>query len=76
VHALLYLSYNANSLQGILSGIVGATGNFGGVIYAIIFRYNHTDYAKVFWIIGIMMIVMNLMFVWVNPIPKGQIGGR
>jgi NNP family nitrate/nitrite transporter-like MFS transporter len=70
------LRYNANSISGILSGIVGATGNFGGVIYAIIFRYNHTDYAKVFWIIGIMMIVMNLMFVWVNPIPKGQIGGR
>ncbi|KAF1917512.1 major facilitator superfamily domain-containing protein [Ampelomyces quisqualis] len=62
--------------NGILSGIVGATGNFGGVIYAIIFRYNHTDYAKVFWIIGIMMIIMNLMFVWVQPIPKGQIGGR
>ncbi|OAK97339.1 nitrate transporter [Phaeosphaeriaceae sp. SRC1lsM3a] len=62
--------------NGILSGIIGATGNFGGVIYAIIFRYNHTDYAKVFWIIGIMMIIMNLMFVWVNPIPKGQIGGR
>jgi len=62
--------------NGILSGIIGATGNFGGVIYAIIFRYNHTDYAKVFWIIGIMMIVMNLMFVWVQPIPKGQIGGR
>jgi NNP family nitrate/nitrite transporter-like MFS transporter len=63
-------------IQGVLSGIVGATGNFGGVIYAIIFRYNNTDYGRVFWIIGIMMIVMNLMFVWVHPIPKGQIGGR
>ncbi|KAH7063879.1 nitrate transporter-like protein [Paraphoma chrysanthemicola] len=62
--------------NGILSGIVGATGNFGGIIYAIIFRYNHTDYARVFWIMGIMMIAMNLMFAWVKPIPSGQIGGR
>jgi len=62
--------------NGILSGIIGATGNFGGVIYAIIFRHNKQDYAKTFWIIGVMMIAMNLMFAWVNPIPKGQIGGR
>lgn len=51
-------------------------GNFGGVIYAIIFRYHGTNYAQVFWIIGIMMIAMNLMFIWVKPIPSGQIGGR
>jgi len=62
--------------NGILSGIVGAVGNFGGVIYAIIFRYHGTNYAQVFWIIGIMMIAMNLMFIWVKPIPSGQIGGR
>ncbi|KAF2027975.1 nitrate transporter-like protein [Setomelanomma holmii] len=62
--------------NGILSGTVGATGNLGGIIFAIIFRYNHTNYARVFWIIGIMMIVMNLMFAWVKPIPTGQIGGR
>jgi len=62
--------------NGILSGIVGATGNFGGVIFAIIFRYHGTNYSQVFWIIGIIMIVMNCMFVWVRPLPKSQIGGR
>lgn len=62
--------------NGILSGIVGATGNFGGIIFAIIFRYHKTNYAQVFWIVGIIMICMNLAFVWVRPIPKGQIGGR
>jgi NNP family nitrate/nitrite transporter-like MFS transporter len=72
----LTICIHANSSQGILSGTVGAVGNFGGVIYAIIFRYHGTNYAQVFWIIGIMMIVMNLMFVWVKPIPAHQIGGR
>ncbi|KAF2204291.1 high affinity nitrate transporter NrtB [Delitschia confertaspora ATCC 74209] len=62
--------------NGILSGIVGASGNFGGVIFAIIFRYHGTHYAKVFWIIGIICICINLVFIWVRPIPKGQIGGR
>ena len=65
-----------NSIQGVLSGIVGATGNFGGVIFAIIFRYHKTNYAQVFWIMGIMIIALNCIFLWVRPIPKSQIGGR
>lgn len=66
----------ANKHPGILSGLVGASGNLGGVIFAIIFRYNGTHYARTFWIMGIIVIVLNLAFVWVRPIPKGQIGGR
>ncbi|KAF2751091.1 nitrate transporter-like protein [Sporormia fimetaria CBS 119925] len=62
--------------NGILSGVVGASGNLGGVVFAIIFRYNGTHYARVFWLMGIIVVVMNLAFVWVRPIPKGQIGGR
>ncbi|KAF2112730.1 nitrate transporter-like protein [Lophiotrema nucula] len=62
--------------NGILSGLVGASGNLGGIIFAIIFRYNGTHYSRVFWIMGIIFIILNLMFVWVRPIPKGQIGGR
>lgn len=62
--------------NGILSGLVGASGNLGGIIFAIIFRYNKTDYARVFWIIGIIVIILNTAFMWVKPIPRGQIGGR
>jgi NNP family nitrate/nitrite transporter-like MFS transporter len=61
---------------GIVSGFVGAAGNFGGIIFAIIFRYNGTHYARVLWIMGIIIIALNLTFSWVRPIPKGQIGGR
>jgi NNP family nitrate/nitrite transporter-like MFS transporter len=62
--------------NGIISGVTGATGNFGGIIFGIIFRYLGTDYGKTFWIIGVITIAMNLALSWIQPIPKGQIGGR
>lgn len=64
--------------NGIVSGITGAGGNLGGVIFAIIFRFMNggTDYAMAFWVIGIIHIGMNIAVCWIRPIPKGQIGGR
>jgi NNP family nitrate/nitrite transporter-like MFS transporter len=62
--------------NGVVSGFTGAAGNFGGIIFAIIFRYNGKDYGKVFWIIGVITIAINLAVSWIKPIPKGQIGGR
>ncbi|KAK4621484.1 Nitrate transporter [Fulvia fulva] len=60
------------SANGVLSGTVGAVGNLGGVIFAIVFRYHHADYATSFWITGVMTIGMNLILCWVKPLPKGQ----
>jgi NNP family nitrate/nitrite transporter-like MFS transporter len=62
--------------NGIISGVTGATGNFGGIIFAIIFRYLGVNYGKTFWIIGVITIAINLAVCWIKPIPKGQIGGR
>jgi NNP family nitrate/nitrite transporter-like MFS transporter len=64
--------------NGVLSGLTGAGGNLGGVVFAIIFRFmdNGTNYAKGFWVIGVIHIVLNLAVCWIPPIPKGQIGGR
>jgi NNP family nitrate/nitrite transporter-like MFS transporter len=62
--------------NGILSGIVGATGNFGGIVFAVIFRYNGAHYAKVIWIIGAISIGVNLACSWIRPVPRGQIGGQ
>lgn len=61
--------------NGIISGIAGAAGNFGGIIFAIIFRYQGTDYGKTFWVIGVITIAVNLLSSWVKPLPSGQIGG-
>ncbi|KIX06050.1 uncharacterized protein Z518_04024 [Rhinocladiella mackenziei CBS 650.93] len=62
--------------NGVVSGMTGATGNFGGIIYAIVFRYNTTNYGKSFWIIGVMTIGINLAFSWIRPVAKHQVGGR
>ena len=62
--------------NGIVSGCTGASGNLGGIIFAIIFRYQGKDYARVFWIIGVITIAINLSLSWIRPIPKGQIGGH
>ncbi|EXJ95481.1 MFS transporter, NNP family, nitrate/nitrite transporter [Capronia coronata CBS 617.96] len=64
------------SANGVVSGMTGATGNLGGIIFAIVFRYNGVDYGKSFWIIGVITIGINLALCWVPPISKKQIGGR
>jgi MFS transporter, NNP family, nitrate/nitrite transporter len=58
--------------NGIVSGVTGAAGNFGGIIFAIIFRECKTEYAKPFWIIGVITIVLNLAVSWIKPITKDR----
>ncbi|KAH7376517.1 nitrate transporter [Plectosphaerella cucumerina] len=64
--------------NGVLSGLTGAGGNLGGVVFAIIFRFmdSGTNYAKAFWVIGCMHIGLNLLVCWIPPLPKGQFGGH
>lgn len=56
--------------NGIVSGTVGAAGNFGGIIFSIIFRYNGTRYDRSIWIAGVMCIVLNMAVFWIRPVPK------
>ncbi|KAF2219877.1 nitrate transporter-like protein [Elsinoe ampelina] len=62
--------------NGVVSGFAGACGNLGGIVFAIIFRYNGTDYHRVFWIIGAIIIGLQVATCWVRPVPKGQNAGR
>ncbi|KAI1100481.1 nitrate transporter [Jackrogersella minutella] len=64
--------------NGVVSGTTGAGGNLGGVIFAVIFRFTNegTDYAKAFWIIGVLTIALNVCLCWVGPVPRGQVGGH
>jgi MFS transporter, NNP family, nitrate/nitrite transporter len=64
--------------NGLISGLTGAGGNLGGVIFAIVFRFmdNGNNYARGFWVIGCIHIALNLLVAWIPPLPKGQIGGH
>ena len=48
------------------SGIVGATGNLGGVINALVFRFQPAPVGKPFWIVGIMAVVCYVRFLSQN----------
>lgn len=43
------------------TGIVGAFGNLGGVIFALIFRVQPKPYGKAFWISGAVTVVSVLL---------------
>ncbi|RMZ90722.1 hypothetical protein DV736_g2059, partial [Chaetothyriales sp. CBS 134916] len=61
--------------NGIVSGITGAVGNLGGIIFSIIFRYEGTKYHTSMLIIGAIGMALNLLFLPVPPVPRSQIGG-
>ncbi|KIW16412.1 hypothetical protein PV08_06464 [Exophiala spinifera] len=62
--------------NGVVSGMTGACGNFGGIMFAIIFRYHPNSYATSFWIIGVITISLNVALCWIPPVVKNQIAGR
>jgi len=55
--------------NGIVSGLTGAAGNFGGIIFNLVFRFNGTDYHKAYWIMGVISLVLPLSVSWVRA-PK------
>lgn len=62
--------------NGVVSGFTGASGNFGGIIFSIIFRYAKGGNPQAIYIIGAITIGLNVLVSWIRPVPKGQIGGR
>lgn len=61
--------------NGVVSGFTGASGNLGGIVFAIIFRYG-SSFASSIWVIGAICVGINVAVCWVQPVPKGQIVGR
>ena len=61
--------------NGVVSGFTGACGNLGGIVFAIIFRYG-SSYGTSIWIIGAIVIGINVAVSWIKPVPTGQVGGR
>ena len=55
--------------NGVVSGFTGGCGNFGGIIFSVIFRFAG-PYNKGIWIIGIMTIALNLAVAWIRPVSR------
>ena len=45
-----------------MSGLVGAFGNFGGIIFVLVFRIQ-TDVGKACWIIGTICMAVNALLI-------------
>ncbi|KAG6331788.1 hypothetical protein ID866_7301 [Astraeus odoratus] len=62
-----YLMISLGIAQGLLSsGIVGATGNLGGILFAIIFRFQPLPVGKAFWISGIIATGITMLLVTIR----------
>jgi MFS transporter, NNP family, nitrate/nitrite transporter len=59
--------------NGVVSGVTGATGNLGGIMFAIVFRYVGTN-GKSFWIVGLIGALINVVALPIRPVSRKQIG--
>lgn len=52
--------------NGFMSGLVGSMGNFGGIVFAMIFRFQPSPIGKAFWISGIIVVGINLLLMTIR----------
>ncbi|KAF8698568.1 Major Facilitator Superfamily, partial [Rhizoctonia solani] len=52
--------------NGLMSGIVGSMGNLGGIIFALVFRFQPAPLGKAFWICGVIVMTLNASLVWIR----------
>jgi nitrate/nitrite transporter NarK len=55
--------------NGIVSGLTGAAGNLGGIVFNLVFRFNGTNYHKAYWIMGVISLILPLSVSWIRA-PK------
>ncbi|KAF9219483.1 nitrate transporter [Gyrodon lividus] len=48
-------------VNGLMTGIVGAMGNLGGILFAVIFRFQPSPAGKAFQTSGIIVMVVNIL---------------
>lgn len=58
--------------NGIVSGLTGAAGNLGGIVFSLVFRFDGMSYHKAYRIIGIISMILPLSVSWIR-VPKVDI---
>jgi MFS transporter, NNP family, nitrate/nitrite transporter len=51
--------------NGLVSGMVGAAGNFGGILFSLVFRFTGTDYGRGLWISGVIILFFHVFILWI-----------
>ena len=52
--------------NGVVSGVTGAAGNAGGVIFCSVFLFYGANYRTALWIIGVCCVCLNLAITWIR----------
>jgi len=60
-----------NPVPDLFGSTVGSTGNFGGVMFSVAYRF--TNYHKGTWIMGVCSMAIGILMTLIPPIPKSQI---
>jgi len=60
-------------VNGIMSGVVGGSGNLGGLVFNIVLRF--VGYHQGIYIIGAVSAAVGAGICFIHPIPKSQRGG-
>ncbi|PVF95348.1 nitrate transporter [Serendipita vermifera] len=55
--------------NGMMSGIVGAFGNLGGIFFGLVFRFQPSPQGKPWWICGIIIMILNVLLIPI-PVPR------
>ena len=58
------------------SGIVGAMGNMGGIVFALIFRFQPIPIGKAFWISGVIALVCSTRSCQTRWLTLAQLGNQ
>lgn len=68
LHTISYLKVLILGIDsnGLMSGIVGSMGNLGGIIFALVFRFQPAPLGKAFWICGIIIMTLNASLAWIR----------
>ncbi|GAA5858828.1 hypothetical protein JCM8547_005004 [Rhodosporidiobolus lusitaniae] len=57
-----------STLNGAMGGVVGASGNLGGIVGTTILRYSSIP--KTIWVMGVISICVGLCIPFIDPIPS------